>query len=88
MAVTEATLWERILRPEGGAMAPETAEAILLFSFSETDRERMKALLAKAKRGSITPTEELEIDEYERVGNLLSILKAKARRVVKPPRRR
>ena len=43
----------------------------------------MRDMLAKAKAGTLRPAEELELDEYERCGNVLSVLKARARRVLK-----
>jgi hypothetical protein len=82
-ATNEIAIWERILRPTGGEMSVQTAQAILRFSMAEADRATMRTLLAKAKGGALSPSEELELDEYERCGNVLSILKAKARRVLK-----
>jgi hypothetical protein len=83
MATTETAIWERILRPAGNEMSRRTAEEILQLTISEDDRANLRALLAKAKSGTITPSEESELDEYERCGNMLSILKSKARRVLK-----
>jgi hypothetical protein len=83
MATTEVAIWERILRPDGAEMSRKTAAAILEFSIAPEDRVRMSSLLARAKNGTLTPAEELDLDEYERCGNVLSILKAKARRILK-----
>jgi hypothetical protein len=43
----------------------------------------MRALLAKAKKGSLRTDEQVEIDNYERVGHMLSPMKSKARRSLK-----
>jgi hypothetical protein len=43
----------------------------------------MRQLLAKAKVGTLTADEEIEIDNYERVGHMLSLMKSKARRSLK-----
>jgi hypothetical protein len=83
MPITEAAIWELIVRPHFGEMTPETAETILTFSIPETECVRMKELLAKAKAGDLSREEALDLDEYERAGNMLSILKAKARRILK-----
>jgi len=40
-------------------------------------------LLAKAKEGTLTANEEVEMDNYERVGHMLSLMKSKARRSLK-----
>jgi len=83
MPTTEVTIWEMILRPHFGAMTPKTAKTILDLSIPDSERERMKVLLAKAKAGTLTRDETLDLDEYERAGNMLSVLKAKARRILK-----
>ena len=83
MATTEAAIWERIIRPDGGEMSADTAKAILRFKIPDADRANMSDLLAKAKAGAISPVENLELDEFERCGNVLSILKAKALRILK-----
>lgn len=80
---TELGIWESILRPHLGPMTAETARSILILSITDAERARMKVLLAKAKAGTLTREESLDLDEYERVGNMLSVLKAKARRVLK-----
>lgn len=83
MATSEIAIWETILRPRFGKMTPDTARTILQLSIPEAERTRMKDLLAKAKAGTINREESLDLDEYVRAGNMLSILKAKARRVLR-----
>jgi len=83
MATTELSIWEMILRPHFGAMTPKTARTILDLSIPEVERARMKVLLVKAKSGTLSREEALDLDEYERAGNMLSVLKAKARRILK-----
>jgi hypothetical protein len=43
----------------------------------------MRELLAKAKTGTLLAAEQVEIDNYERVGHMLSLMKSKARRSLK-----
>lgn len=83
MATTAVSIWEMILRPHFGEMTPKTAKTILALSIPESERIRMRALLAKSKAGTLTREEVLDLDEYERTGNMLSVLKAKARRILK-----
>ena len=47
------------------------------------DVARMHALSAKARAGTLTPEEDSEMDNFERVGSILSTLKSKARQVLK-----
>jgi len=51
--------------------------------FQQTDKDRMRELLVKAKEGTLTANEEVEMDNYERVGHMLSLMKSKARRSLK-----
>jgi hypothetical protein len=79
---TEAAVWFQILHPDG-ELPPATARALLRLSFPESERERMHALSAKAHADVLTPEEEIAMDNYERVGALLSTLKSKARQALK-----
>ncbi len=79
---TEAEVWLRILHPDE-EMSPRAARAILGLSFSNTDVTRMHELSAKARSGTLTPEEDAEMDNFERVGSILSILESKARQVLK-----
>jgi hypothetical protein len=78
----EHALWERTM-DFGKPLSPTAARAILTVSFSEADRQRMHKLAAKARAGTLTPSERHEIDAYERLGCLLDILHSKARRSLK-----
>jgi hypothetical protein len=78
----EIEVWMRILHPDQ-ALTPRVARAILGLSFPEIDVARMHELSAKARSGSLTPDEDAEMVNFERVGSILSILKSKARQVLK-----
>jgi hypothetical protein len=79
---TEAEVWLRILHPDE-EMSPRVARAILGLSFPESEISRMRELSAKARAGTLTPQEDAEMDNFERVGSILSTLKSKARQVLK-----
>jgi hypothetical protein len=83
---TEAEVWLRILHPDG-EMSPRVARAILGLHFPEDDIIRMRELSAKARAGTLTPEEDAEMDNFERVGSILSTLKSKARQILKGSRR-
>lgn len=81
-AETEAELWTGILYPDG--RIPSLAASVILdLSFTPAHRRRMKQLSAKARAGTLSPEEEFEVQNFERVGDLLSILKSKARQALK-----
>jgi hypothetical protein len=80
---TDSAIWGRHLGPTGGILSPEAAHAILQIDFPQEDKDHMRALAAKAREGALTPEEQEETRSYERVGNLLALLKSKARQCLK-----
>ena len=72
----------RILHPDE-ELSPRVARAILGLAFPKDEIRRMHELSAKARAGTLTPEEDTEMDNYERAGSILSILKSKARQVLK-----
>ena len=75
---TEAEVWLSILYPDR-VLTPRAAWAILGLSIPDGDAARMRELSAKARAGTLTAEEDADMDAYERVGSVLSILKSKAR---------
>jgi hypothetical protein len=63
-------------------MNDDVARAILALGFDSTAHQRMQTLAGKARAGSLSPEEEIEIENYERAGSLLGILQSKARRAL------
>ena len=61
-------------------LSSNAAREILGWSFSESDRERMAELTAKARAGTLSSGEHVEIEGYERVSSFLGFVKSKARR--------
>jgi hypothetical protein len=78
----EAAVWLRILHPNG-ELTPKAARAILRLSLPDSEKDHLRELSARAREGTLTPEEEQQMDAYERVGALLSILKSKARQALK-----
>ena len=79
---TEAEVWLRILHPDE-ELSPRVARAILGLSFPKNDISRMHELSANARAGTLTPEEDAAMDNFERVGSMLSTLKSKARQVLR-----
>jgi hypothetical protein len=80
---SDVAILGRVIEPGRPTLDPRAARAILALDFSDADKERMRQLSAKARAGTLTPPEQVEIDNYERVGHLLNILQSKARRSLK-----
>jgi hypothetical protein len=72
--------WEQI--QFAGDLSPTQARALLKLHFSPQDMDRMRALSAKARAGTLAPDEAAQIDAFERLGCMLDILHSKARRVL------
>lgn len=80
---SEVAILSRILEPNKPSLSPQAARDILALDFGAADKERMRQLSATARAGTLTPDEQVEIDNYERVGHLLNIMQSKARRSLK-----
>jgi hypothetical protein len=55
-------------------------EAVLNFGPTSQMQERASELLEKDRAGQLTPAESAELDEYVRIDNFISLLKARALR--------
>ena len=80
---SEMAIFGRVLEPDRATLNAAAAQAILKLDFKQADKDRMRQLLAKAKVGTLVVEEQTEIDNYERVGHMLSLMKSKARRSLK-----
>ena len=83
---SEVAIWERLLVPKKDKLSPQKARLILELRFPKKDVQRMHELSAKARAGKLTPKENEQMEVYERVGHLVSILKSYARQVLKDTR--
>jgi hypothetical protein len=80
---SEAVIFGRVLESDREKLPVNVARYILRLGFRPEDRERMHQLAEKARAGTLTPAEQEEIDNYDRVGHLLSVLKSRARKALK-----
>src|SRR4051812_15439587 len=74
---------EQLAELDVESISPATARKILGFRFAASHHSRVEALSQEAQAGTLGPTEQDELDEYIRVGTLLSILQSRARRALK-----
>jgi hypothetical protein len=80
---SEVAIFSRVLEPDQATLSAAAARALLALGFPPADQDRMRQLSAKAQQGTLTPAEQAEINNYERVGHILSLMKSKARRSLK-----
>jgi hypothetical protein len=81
-AASEVDIWLRIIHPRG-KMSKAQARQIMKLDLAEEDHERIHDLAARNRRAELSEDEEAELDNFLRVGNLLSVLKVRAERVLK-----
>lgn len=84
---TASAIWSRVVNPERGDLSPEAARALLKLDFAPEDHRRANELSEKARQGTLTPTEQAELEEFIRVGNELAVLQSKARLSLKRTQR-
>lgn len=81
MVISEeiAEVWERTIQSGQADLTPEAANYFLKMQFAEADHERMNALAAKARTGTLAEKEESELANYMQMGWFLDLIKSKAR---------
>jgi hypothetical protein len=80
---SESAILGRVFEPDRAGLSAAAARAILALGFSREDQDRMRHLLAKAKEETLSSEEQAEINNYERVGHIISMMKSKARQSLK-----
>ena len=77
---TDAAILSRLLDADAPTLSEEAARSILGLNFTPADRDRMNQLAEQAREGTLSQDDQDELQSYERVGHLLSLMKSKARR--------
>jgi hypothetical protein len=85
---SELAILSRVLEPDHPPLTAAAARSLLTLGFHEADKDRMRQLSAKAREGTLTSKEQVEINNYERVGHLLNLLQSRARRALQRRRDR
>src|SRR5205823_10410765 len=76
---SEAAIVGRLMKPDHGDFSPESARDLLSLQFGDEDQARMRELSLKAQQGTLTASEQAEVENYRWVGYWLGILWSKAR---------
>jgi hypothetical protein len=86
---SEATILARILGNDKGELPLDVARYLLDRGFSDADKARMHDLAVRNQEDALSPAEKEELVNYAKAGTVLSILKSRARRVLRiKPRKR
>jgi hypothetical protein len=76
---SEAAIWARLMQAHKNRLSPEAAEFLLAVDFDQSDQQRMLHLAERSEAGTLTAEERIEFDGYLHVGNLLAVMRSKAR---------
>ena len=79
----EAIILARVLGNDGHELPAHMARYLLDLGFSERDKNRMHDLAVRNQDDALTDDEKEELVAFARTGTVISILKSKARRVLK-----
>lgn len=60
-------------------MTEDVVRFLLSLELTPEDQQHLHDLAAKARQGSLTASEQKEIDDIMRIGRIVDVLKAKAR---------
>lgn len=78
----EVSILARVLGNEDGDLPADQARYILGITFSDRDRARMHELAVRNQQGELGEAEKEELLAFGKAGDLLAILKSRARRVL------
>lgn len=79
MPNTAFSILSRVVTPDRASLPADTARAFLALNFAAEDVDRMNELAERARAGTLSVEEQDELDQYERIGYLLSLLHSRAR---------
>ena len=79
---TEITIFARLLDHDGDRLSEELARYILELGFNEEDKVRMHDLAIRNQADALSPADREELLAFGKAGDLLSILKSRARRAL------
>ncbi len=76
------TILDKMLQPATDEMPPEFARKLLSLRADTELQSRIEELRSKANMGNISSDEELEYKEFVEAVDIISLLQAKARRIL------
>jgi hypothetical protein len=71
-----------MLEPLVEALTPDSARVLAQIQAKPAVQARVDQLAAKCNEGSLSAEERIEYEDYVRIGTILALIKAKARRIL------
>ena len=81
--ISNADIFDRCLTPWFSSLTTAEAKKLAEFQLDPALDDRIAELFEKSNEGELTPAEQAEYTEYVRATNLIGILKAKARQILR-----
>ena len=75
----EIDVWTGMINPDEGDMPVSDANTILRWQFNDQAKRRMEELATRNGEGTLTDSEQEELEAFVHVGQVVAILQAKAR---------
>ena len=82
-AAAHADVLRKVFDLGSHGMTRSLAEEILALDFPQLDADRVAELNVKANEGTLTESEEAELEAYINVGDLLAFWQSKARQALR-----
>jgi hypothetical protein len=79
---TQSMILSRALSTSSESMSEELARYLLAIKLDPVDESRANDLAAKAREGVLSAAEQIEMEEYRRVGRVMEILRLRARKAL------
>jgi hypothetical protein len=79
---SETTILARLFSDRLGQLPPEMARYILDIDFNDRDKARLHELVVRNQDDDLNPAEKEELVAFLNAGSMLSILQARARRML------
>jgi hypothetical protein len=83
---TEAAILARLIQLDQQELPAAAAEYLLSIRFNDHDASRMNELSTLAQEGALTADEQVELDSYIHVSNLIATIQSKARHALRQAR--
>ena len=77
--ISEADILTKVVDPKKADLTPEAAKSFLGLRFDSATTRRIRRLLQRNNRGTISAADRIVLDKYLRVGQLIDLLHAKAK---------
>ena len=81
----EPTALERLLRPISKGMSTELARSLSTLRVDDEMQRRYEALADGHREGTLSPAEEIELEDLVQANSVLSVIKVEARLLLDSP---